>query len=455
MRGWIATTAMTVAMAALIAVACVALPTAAWAEPVITVTDARVGAHQSKTRIVLDLTGRVAYRVFTLSDPHRVVIDLPEVKWDLAASALPAKKGLVRKLRYGTFKPGSSRLVVECNGPATVNDIFIMQPLGGSGYRLVVDLAGQGGSDYVKTIRRALRAPAPAPIPTQAPIPTPTPTSTQNVSFVAPPTEGITFTPPRPAKTSLASPLTVGLAFLPPPARPRPRDDTRIVVIDPGHGGVDPGARGVSHVHEKDITLAVSREIRKQLERLGGYKVVLTRDRDVFIRLRDRVAIARKVGADLFISIHADSMPNPRVRGASVYTLSETASDAEAAALAVQENRVDLIMAIDLSVETPEVANILLDLAQRESMNLSAQFAELLAGELGRETRLLSNTHRFAGFAVLKAPDIPSVLVELGFLSNRSDAQLLRLAAHQQKLAAGISRAVDTYFTRVQLVQLH
>jgi len=406
----------------------------------ITVTDARVGAHHAKTRVVLDLTGRVSYRVFTLTDPHRVVIDLPEVKWELAPSALPAKKGLVRKLRYGTFKPGNSRLVLECNGPASVNEIFIMQPLGGSGYRLVVDLAGQGHADYVRSIRRSLSLPAPKP--------------TQNVSFVAPAKADIGLTPPRPAKVSLAPPLTVGLAFLPPPARPRPRHDTRIVVIDPGHGGMDPGARGVSRVYEKDITLAVSREVREHLERKGGYKVILTRDRDVFIRLRDRVAIARKLGADLFVSVHADSMPNSLVRGASVYTLSEKASDAEAAALAEQENKVDLIADMDLSDETPEVANILLDLAQRESMNRSAQFAELLARELGRETRLLTNTHRFAGFAVLKAPDIPSVLVELGFLSNRKDAQLLRRKSHQKKLAAGISRAVETYFSRVQLAQL-
>lgn len=428
------------AIAAAILVAQAALPAIAWAGSTIVVTDARVGAHHAKTRVVLDLTGRVSYRAFTLTDPHRVVIDLPEVKWELAPSALPAKKGLVRKLRYGTFKPGNSRLVLECNDPASVNEIFLMQPLGGSGYRLVVDLASQEHAEYVRSIRRSLSLPTPKP--------------TQNVSFVAPAKADIGLTPPRPAKASLARPLTVGLAFLPPPARPRPRHDTRIVVIDPGHGGVDPGARGVSRVHEKDITLAVSREVRKQLERKGGYKVILTRDRDVFVRLRDRVAIARKLGADLFISIHADSMPNNRVRGASVYTLSEKASDAEAAALAEKENKVDLIANMDLSVETPEVANILLDLAQRESMNRSAQFAELLARELKRETRLLTNTHRFAGFAVLKAPDVPSVLVELGFLSNSKDAQLLRRKSHQVKLAAGISRAVDTYFARVQLAQL-
>ncbi len=435
-RDWVAA----MAIAGVILATLVGAPAVAWAVPVITVTDARVGAHQSKTRIVLDLTDRVSYRVFTLTNPHRVVIDLPEVKWDLAPSALPARKGLVRKLRYGMFKPGNSRLVLECNGPASVNEIFMMKPIGGQGYRLVVDLAEQGQADYVKSIRKSLQSPEPTP--------------TENVSFTPPRPEGITFTPPRPARDDFAPPRMVGLTFFPPPARHRPRHDTRIVVVDPGHGGADPGAKGVSRVREKDITLAVSREVRRQLQRKGGYKVVLTRDRDVFIRLRDRVAFARKLGADLFISIHADSMRNKSVRGASVYTLSERASDAEAAALAEQENKVDLIADMDLSEETPEVANILLDLAQRESMNQSAQFAGLLAKELGRETRLLTNTHRFAGFAVLKAPDIPSVLVELGFLSNRRDARLLRQKAHQRKLAAGISRAVDKYFARVQLAQL-
>jgi N-acetylmuramoyl-L-alanine amidase len=429
-----------IAMAALIVAAPFALPSAAWAAPAITVTDARVGTHQTKTRIVLDLTGRVSYRVFTLTDPHRVVIDLPEVKWELAPSALGGRTGLVRKLRYGMFKPGNSRFVLECNRSASVDDIFLVEPTGGHGYRLVLDLTVRGQDDSVKTAGTAPRPPAPKPM--------------LNVSFTPPPPKGIAFTAPRPERDEFAPPVPAGLVFAPPPARPRPREDTRIVVIDPGHGGVDPGARGVSRVDEKHVTLAVAREVRRQLERKGGYKVVLTRDRDVYIRLRDRIAIARKLGADLFISVHADSMRDKSVRGASVYTLSERASDAEAAALAEQENKVDLIADMDLSEETPDVANILLDLVQRESMNRSSQFAELLATELARETRLLSNAHRFAGFAVLKAPDIPSVLVELGFLSNPEDARLLRRKDHQKKLAVGIARAVDTYFARVQMAQL-
>lgn len=178
--------------------------------------------------------------------------------------------------------------------------------------------------------------------------------------------------------------------------------------------------------------------------------MVLTRESDTFIRLRDRVAFGRRVGADLFVSLHADTMPNKRVRGASVYTLSETASDAEAAALAEQENKADLIAGVDLTHETSEVANILIDLAQRETMNRSAQFAAVVVDELQRETRLLRNTHRFAGFAVLKAPDVPSVLVELGFLSNREDEKMLRSEVYRKKLASAIARGIDSYFVRVE-----
>ncbi|MGF1640590.1 MAG: N-acetylmuramoyl-L-alanine amidase, partial [Rhodospirillales bacterium] len=224
--------------------------------------------------------------------------------------------------------------------------------------------------------------------------------------------------------------------------------------IDPGHGGADPGAIGVSGVHEKDVTLAAARDLRSALERLGGYRVVLTRDDDRSVSLRERIAIARRVDADLFVSLHADAMPSAQVRGASVYTLSETASDAEAALLAERENKADLITGVDLTYETAEVANILIDLAQRETKNRSARLAARVVDELQRETQLLRNTHRFAGFAVLKAPDVPSVLVELGFLSNRQDEQALRDTAYRRRLAAAIARGIDRYFVGVEQAAL-
>jgi N-acetylmuramoyl-L-alanine amidase len=190
--------------------------------------------------------------------------------------------------------------------------------------------------------------------------------------------------------------------------------------------------------------------MRDELKALGRYRVVLTRDRDVFIRLRDRIAVARAAGADLFVSLHADKMENPAVRGLSVYTLSERASDAEAAALAEKENKVDLLGGVHLKGETPEVTDILIDLVQRDTMNQSAQMAAMLVRELPAETLLLPKTHRFAVFAVLKSPDVPSVLIELGYLSNAADERLLRSGEHRQRLARAIARAIDGYFVRFE-----
>jgi len=220
----------------------------------------------------------------------------------------------------------------------------------------------------------------------------------------------------------------------------------RTVVLDPGHGGIDPGAIGVTGAYEKEITLSTVELAASLLEATRRYKVVLTRRDDEFIALEDRVARARAARGDLFLSVHADAIPDSDVRGASVFTLSEHASDAEAAALAQRENRADLIAGIDLSRHTPEVSSILLDLARRQTNNQSIVLARKLVAELGRDVRLLNNSHRSAGFVVLKAPDIPSALVELGCLSNRDEEKLLRLATYQKKLATTILRSVNDYF---------
>ena len=224
------------------------------------------------------------------------------------------------------------------------------------------------------------------------------------------------------------------------------RDGVPVIVIDPGHGGVDPGATGVSGIYEKHITLAMARELKAALEKGGRYRVHLTRDRDVFIRLRDRVAIARQYGADLMVSLHADAVQNPQIRGLSVYTLSQNASDSEAQALAEKENKADLIAGVDLSHESPDVAGILIELTQRETMNRSAGFATELVDEVGQEMDLLGNTHRFAGFAVLKAPDVPAVLVEMGYLSNEFEEKQLRQPQYRARLAKALAKAVERYF---------
>jgi len=219
-----------------------------------------------------------------------------------------------------------------------------------------------------------------------------------------------------------------------------------VIVLDPGHGGIDPGTRGRLGTREKHVTLRVARIIRRKLLATGRYKVVMTRSDDTFVPLRQRIAIARKVDGDLFISFHADALSIKSFRGAAVYTLSEKASDDEAAALAKKENKADIIAGIDLGRESGDVRNILIDLAQRETMNRSIHLARFLIGDLRREIKLVRNKkHRFAGFAVLRAPDVPSVLIELGYLSNKADERLLRSSRHHAKLARAIVRAIDRY----------
>jgi len=233
--------------------------------------------------------------------------------------------------------------------------------------------------------------------------------------------------------------------------KPKPPARRRRVVIDAGHGGSDPGTIGARGTYEKEVALAMARELRRHLVATHRYDVTLTRDHDEFISLGERVQIAREAKGELFMSLHADAIHRPDVRGASVYTLSEKASDARAAALAAKENRADAIAGIDLSKQKPDIAAILIDLVQRETKNRSATFANILLPELARHVQMLDRSHRFAGFAVLKAPDIPSVLVEMGYLSNREDERLLTSAAHRTRLSATLVRAVGHYFDKQPL----
>ncbi len=222
-----------------------------------------------------------------------------------------------------------------------------------------------------------------------------------------------------------------------------------VVVIDPGHGGIDPGAIGYSGTYEKDVTIWTGREIGRLLTATNHYKVVLTRTTDEFVALHDRVARGRHAGGDLFLSVHADAIPDERVRGASVFTLSEKASDAAAAAIAERENSADVVAGIDLGAQSPDVSSILFDLARRQTNNRSIGLARELVTTLGSEVRMLENCHRSAGFAVLKAPDIPSALVEMGCLSNREEDKLLRSTSYREKIAKGIVQSVDAYFRHV------
>lgn len=446
------------------------------AAPVAVVTGAAVDRGSYFTRIALDLSQPVAFNVFTLPDPHRIVIDLSDVSWRAKPVEIVGN-GPCATLRHGEVRPGTWRIVLECPAATTVRQALLQNPGDGSGYRLLVELSPaprKGVLGYMSAGVPNLGAPgtaqpAAAPPPTakvEAAAPRSLAGDTRLASASPSLPAAARVLPEKPAASPPASrePVAATASGQPPAAvppkaeigatalavpvparRPTSPRAQRVVVLDAGHGGADPGAIGVSGIYEKDITLAAVREIKRALEQTGRYKVLLTRNDDRFIRLRDRVDFARRANADLFVSVHADSVSRRDVRGASVYTLSNMASDSEAAALAEKENKADLIAGLDLSRESTEVTNILIDLAQRETMNQSAAFASHVVDHLAGTTMLLPNPHRFAGFAVLKAPDIPSVLIELGFLSNRSDEKALQRSDNRTRVAAAVARAIDGY----------
>lgn len=373
------------------------------------VTSIRLGDHGDQTRFVMEFAGEnlADYRIFTLADPYRVVIDIKGVPFNLAETPAVKSLGVVTGYRYGRFEADTWRVVIDTGQPVEVARNFVLDPQSGFGRRVVLDLAPTDMASFMRT----------AGLPEGA---------------------------PDTAAAAAAELAAVAAVPISPPAQRIER--RRIVVIDPGHGGVDPGALGRSGVKEKNVTLAFARQFADELRATGRYDVHLTRDSDIFIPLRERVTIARRKQADLFISVHADAIQRPDVRGLSVYTLSETASDAEAAALARKENQSDLIAGLDLQGETPEVTGILIDLAQRETKNYSSRFARSLVDYAAQSTKTLDPAHRFAGFVVLKAPDVPSVLVELGFLTNHEDEKLLTSSTWRASMAKTMTRAVDRYF---------
>jgi N-acetylmuramoyl-L-alanine amidase len=364
------------------------------------VTNIRLGIHPGAVRVVLETSAKLKISSFVLVRPYRVVLDMHEVRWRLPSGAGRGGKGFVAGYRFGQFVPGRARMVFDLKRPAVIAKSFTLPPSKGRPWRFVVDLKGATAAEA-----RA-RAGRPA---------------------------------------AAAASLRQG-----PPKAPslkKPQSRKKVVVIDPGHGGIDPGTTGRrKRVYEKHVTLAMARRLKRELDKGGHYKTVLTRTRDVFVRLRGRTARARASGADLFISLHADSLPDPRVRGATIYTLSERASDKEAAALAARENKADLIAGMDLSHNSKQVTDILIDLAQRETMNHSVRFARFLVDEMRNSTRFLRKPHRFAGFAVLKAPDVPSVLVEMGYLSNAQDEERLTRPRYRARLSKAIARAIDRHF---------
>ena len=363
------------------------------------ITSVRFGGDDNQTRFVLEITGDTAFRSFSLANPNRIVIDLDEVIWKIGPGGAEGK-GLINNYRYGLYMPGTSRIVLDLKSPVKILNSFVIKGKNNNPNRLVFDFEKVTQSAFAKTISK-------------------------------------------PAARAKAIRATRNPANIP--------AGKKVIVLDPGHGGHDPGNLGgvkVNGISEKNVTMSASRNIKKILEVSGRYEVILTRNRDIFLNLRERARVAHSNNADLFISIHADAFTSPSVRGATIYTLTEKASDKEADLLAARENKSDIIAGVDLQDETGMVQNILIDLVKQETMNLSNRFAGELAAELKKAITVRKRSLRSAGFAVLKGIDVPSVLIEMGYLTNRTDAKLLMQKETHDKIGRAILKAADKYFQK-------
>jgi len=357
------------------------------------VSEIRLVGDLKRTRLVVDLAAVPEFAVLRLTNPYRLVIDMPNVEFGPATPG--AGRGLVTDFRYGLIAPGKARIVLDLVEPADVIKSFVLEPVGAEPARLVLDLE---------------------------------PTTAENFAAAA-------------------------MRDRPPEAEPRVnaaemgphRSRGAVVVIDPGHGGIDSGAVGADGLLEKDVTLAFSSELVGRLKSGGKVDAILTRSDDSFVGLGDRVEMAQQHAAMLFISVHADSVNEDYVRGATVYTLSDDASDSLAAALAARENRSDVLAGFALDEQPDEVADILFDLARRETKNLSVRIAKSLVADLDGTLPLNKSPWRRASFRVLKAPEIPSVLLELGYLSNKEDEKLFRTAGWEKGSAEKVARAIEQF----------
>jgi len=362
--------------------------------------DARVGGDDAQTRFVMDFSRKVELRAFTLADPYRVVIDLPQVTFNMPPHTGETGRGLVKAFRFGLVMQGGSRIVLDVSKPVRIDKAFVVDPAAGQPARLVLDLAATDRDSFMRGIVHDTR--------------------------------------PQSAGTTPA--LERELAHK---GDPRP-----MIVLDPGHGGIDNGAVSASGLMEKDIVLAFATQLRDRLEQSGKYRVVMTRSDDTFIPMVDRVRMARIRQAALFVSIHADAIKKSEgeAHGATVYTLSETASDLDAARLAEEENRSDVVAGIDMAHEPGDVADILIDLAQRETKAFSQHFAKSLVADMKKVAKMHKNPLKSAGFKVLRAPDIPSVLIDLGYVSSNDDLKDLTSEAWRNKTAGSIVSSIDNFF---------
>jgi N-acetylmuramoyl-L-alanine amidase len=372
-------------------------------------SDARLAGDAKQTRFVLDLDKPITHRAFVLADPYRVVIDMSQVSFRLPDGVGTAGRGLIKAFRYGLVMPGGSRIVFDLAGPAKITGSYVLDAANGQPSRLVLELAEVDRTAFVQSL-------APEARPELR---------------------------PAIADAHAAAPASV-------PAKPAgPPDQRPVVVIDPGHGGPDNGTQAAGDIMEKTIVLTFALALRDRIEKSGKYRVVMTRSDDTFIPLDDRVKIARGHSAALFVSIHADALPRREgdAQGASIYTLSDKASDAESERLAEAENRADAIGGVTLS-EEPVVADILIDLAQRETRTFSNRFARVLMNEMKGTVRMHKHPLKSAGFRVLKAPDVPSVLIELGYVSNKADLEHLVSESWRSRTVGSMAQAIDAFLAK-------
>ena len=355
---------------------------------------ADLSSQGAQSKLTLTLSRPVDARAFVMERPDRVVIDLPEVNFQLDSDTGRRRDGVVQSFRYGLFAPGRSRIVIDLAAPATVGRIdTVTRPRDGA---MLMTIPLQKVDR--ETFRKAAAAADPRPAPSQA--------------------AAATQTDPRP-----------------------------LIVIDAGHGGTDPGAIASTGVFEKDIVFGFAQDLAGKLNAAGRYRVQMTRDRDVFVPLNERVRIAREAKADLFISIHADSISSaPQVRGATIYTGSEKATDAESAKLAERENRADAAAGAEVAEAAPDIADILQELTLRETRGFSSGFARNLMGQLAPVMEMSTKPHREARFVVLRSPDVPSVLVELGYLSSKRDLEKLQDPEWRAGVTGSMAKAVDQFF---------
>jgi N-acetylmuramoyl-L-alanine amidase len=364
-------------------------------------SEVRLAGDETKTRLIVDLDRKIEVRAFALANPYRVIVDMPQVTFAFPDKTGDKGRGLIKAFRYGLVMQGGSRIVIDLVKPARIERAHVLDAANTQPARLVLDLAATDRDTFMRTMALNNR---------------------------------LTDRAPR---------------LRDPESEAKGPDPRPLVVLDPGHGGPDHGTRmAPTESPEKTIVLEFCQLLKEKLENTGKYRVAMTRTDDTFVALAERVSFARDRKAALFISIHADALERADgdAQGATIYTLSETASDATAASVAEVENRADVIAGLDIAPEATDVADILIDLAKRETKTFSLQFARTLVGEMKNATRLHKEPMRSASFVVLKAPDIPSVLVELGYVTNKQDLKSMTSDSWRGKVSDAVMQAVGTFF---------